>query len=84
MREWVWQTLGTLSADEQLAVMLRHFTRCTGYAEIARVTTAVPVGTVRSRLSRARARLAETLLATAAGVLAALGHAGAETAARRQ
>jgi len=81
MREWVWQALGTLSADEQLAVMLRHFTRCTSYAEIARVT-AVPVGTVRSRLNRARARLAGTLLATADGT--PLSHARAETAARQQ
>jgi RNA polymerase sigma-70 factor (ECF subfamily) len=81
MREWVWQALGTLSADEQLAVMLRHFTRCTSYEEIARVT-AVPVGTVRSRLNRARARLAATLLATADGT--PLSHARAETAARQQ
>jgi len=81
MREWGWQALGTLSADEQLAVMLRHFTRCTSYEEIARVT-AVPVGTVRSRLNRARARLAATLLATADGT--PLSHARAETAARQQ
>ena len=38
MREWLWHGLGRLSADEQLAVMLRHFTRCTSYAAIARVT----------------------------------------------
>jgi RNA polymerase sigma-70 factor (ECF subfamily) len=80
MREWVWQALGTLSADEQLAVMLRHFTRCTSYAEIARVT-AVPVGTVRSRLNRARARLAGTLLAAADGT--PLSHARAEAATRQ-
>ena len=81
MREWVWQALGTLSADEQLAVMLRHFTRCTSYAEIARVT-AVPVGTVRSRLNRARARLAGTLLATADGT--PLSHARAEADTRQR
>jgi RNA polymerase sigma factor (sigma-70 family) len=81
LREWVWQALGTLSADEQLTVMLRHFTRCTSYEEIARVT-AVPVGTVRSRLNRARARLAGTLLATAEGT--PLSHARAEAAARQQ
>jgi RNA polymerase sigma-70 factor (ECF subfamily) len=57
MREWVWHALSSLTADEQLSVMLRHFTRCTSYAAIVRVT-AVPVGTVRSRLSRASARLA--------------------------
>jgi RNA polymerase sigma-70 factor (ECF subfamily) len=81
MREWVWQALGTLSADEQLAVMLRHFTRCTSYTEIARVT-AVPVGTVRSRLNRARARLAGTLLAAADGT--PLSHARAEAGVRQQ
>jgi len=80
MREWVWQALGTLTPDEQLTVMLRHFTRCTSYAEIARVT-AVPVGTVRSRLNRARARLAGTLLATADAT--PLSHARAEAATRQ-
>jgi RNA polymerase sigma factor (sigma-70 family) len=81
MGEWVWHALGSLSADEQLAVMLRHFTRCTSYAAIARVT-AVPVGTVRSRLSRARARLAGALMATAADT--PMSHAGVEAARRRQ
>jgi len=81
MREWVWHALDSLSADEQLAVMLRHFTRCTSYAAIARVT-AVPVGTVRSRLSRARARLAGALMATAADT--PMSHARAEAAQRQQ
>jgi RNA polymerase sigma-70 factor (ECF subfamily) len=65
-REWVWRAIDSLSADERLSVMLRYFTRCTSYEAIARVTS-VPVGTVRSRLNRARARLAEGLQATAAG-----------------
>jgi RNA polymerase sigma-70 factor (ECF subfamily) len=60
MRDWVWQALGTLPADEQLTVLLRYFTRCESYDAIARVT-GVPVGTVRSRLNRARARLADAL-----------------------
>jgi len=81
MREWVWHALDSLSADEQLAIMLRHFTRCTSYAAIAHVT-AVPVGTVRSRLNRARARLAETLLSTVAGT--PLSHASVEAVQRRQ
>jgi len=81
MREWVWHALDGLSADERLAVMLRHFTRCTSYAAIARIT-AVPVGTVRSRLNRARARLAEALTATVAGT--PLSHAGTVAAQRRQ
>ena len=81
MREWVWHALDGLSADERLAVMLRHFTRCTSYAAIARVT-AVPGGTVRSRLNRARARLAGALTATVAGT--PMSHARLEAAQRRQ
>jgi len=34
MREWVWQALDSLSAEERLAVMLRYFTRCTSYAAV--------------------------------------------------
>jgi len=81
MREWVWQALDSLSADERLVVMLRHFTRCTSYAAIARVT-GTPVGTVRSRLNRARARLADALMATAAGT--PMSHASAAAAQRQQ
>lgn len=81
MREWVWHALDSLSADEQLTIMLRHFTRCTSYAAIAHVT-AVPVGTVRSRLNRARARLAETLMATVNGT--SLSHATVEAVQRQQ
>jgi RNA polymerase sigma-70 factor (ECF subfamily) len=81
MREWVWLALDSLSADERLAVMLRHFSRCTSYAAIAQVT-AVPVGTVRSRLARARARLAGTLMATIAGT--PLSHASIEAVRRQQ
>jgi RNA polymerase sigma factor (sigma-70 family) len=66
VREWVWRAIDGLSADERLTVMLRYFTRCSSYDAIATVT-AVPVGTVRSRLNRARARLADSLAATLAG-----------------
>ncbi|HYZ80194.1 MAG TPA: sigma factor-like helix-turn-helix DNA-binding protein, partial [Solirubrobacteraceae bacterium] len=45
--------------------MLRHFSSASSYEAIAELCD-VPVGTVRSRLSAARARLAEELLATAA------------------
>src|SRR5215472_6134338 len=54
---------------------------CTSYAAIARVTAA-PVGTVRSRLNRARARLADALMATAAGT--PMSHASAAAAQRQQ
>ena len=81
MREWVWHALDSLGPDERLTIMLRHFTRCTSYDAIARLTS-VPVGTVRSRLSRARGQLAGVLLAAAAGT--PLSHAGIEAAQRRQ
>ena len=81
MRERVWQALDSLSAEERLAVMLRHFTRCTSYEAIALVTAA-PVGTVRSRLNRARARLADALMATVAGT--PMSHASAAAAQRQQ
>jgi RNA polymerase sigma-70 factor (ECF subfamily) len=81
MGEWIWQALDGLSPDERLTVVLRHFTRCTSYDAIARVTS-VPVGTVRSRLNRARRRLAGVLMATVAGT--PLSHAGLEAAQRGQ
>ena len=81
LRDWVWQALDALPADEREAVMLRHFSRCTSYEAIARVT-AVPVGTVRSRLNRARARLADALTATSPG--ATSSRAGLEGARRRE
>jgi RNA polymerase sigma-70 factor (ECF subfamily) len=46
--------------------MLRYFSRCRGYQAIAAVTAA-PVGTVRSRLNRARSQLSAALLQTAEG-----------------
>jgi len=66
-RDWVWAALDTLTPDERLTVILRYFTRCHSYQAIAALT-AVPVGTVRSRLNRARSRLADALLRTASGI----------------
>ncbi|SNS89935.1 RNA polymerase sigma-70 factor, ECF subfamily [Asanoa hainanensis] len=63
-RDWVWHALDGLSPSLRLVVMLRHFTGVTSYQDIADAC-AVPVGTVRSRLSEARRKLAEALLATA-------------------
>jgi RNA polymerase sigma-70 factor, ECF subfamily len=65
LRDWVWDALEDLSVEERMSMMLRHFSRCTSYEAIAAVT-GVPVGTVRSRLSRARSRLAEALMSTVA------------------
>lgn len=66
MRDWVWAGIEELSPTLRLPLVLRHFTEgLTSYERIAQVC-GVPVGTVRSRLSQARAKLAEALAATAA------------------
>jgi RNA polymerase sigma factor (sigma-70 family) len=79
-RDWVWHALDDLSPELRLVVMLRHFTGVTAYADIADAC-GVPIGTVRSRLSEARRKLADALLATTD---AAHDDAAALTASRRQ
>ncbi|TKK81150.1 sigma-70 family RNA polymerase sigma factor [Herbidospora galbida] len=64
LRDWVWHALDELSPRLRLVTLLRYFTDITSYEHIAQVCD-VPVGTVRSRLSQARAKLSEALLATA-------------------
>ncbi|MFJ4786562.1 RNA polymerase sigma factor [Streptomyces sp. NPDC088794] len=65
MRDWVWEALEELSPVLRMPVVLRHFTTgVTAYEQIARAC-GVPVGTVRSRLSQGRAKLAAALAATA-------------------
>jgi RNA polymerase sigma factor (sigma-70 family) len=64
MREWVWRALGELSENLQVTAMLRYFGGHSSYEEIS-ATLGVPVGTVKSRLSMAKLRLAEALLQTA-------------------
>jgi hypothetical protein len=66
LRDWAWAARGRLSPDERLTVMLRYFSRCHSYQAITAVT-AVPVGTVRSRLNRARSQLNAALRQTADG-----------------
>ncbi|MFG6194593.1 RNA polymerase sigma factor [Nonomuraea sp. JJY05] len=67
LRDWVWEAIEELSPTLRLPLVLRHFTEgVTGYERIAQVC-GVPVGTVRSRLNQARAKLAAALDATAAG-----------------
>ena len=65
LRDWVWTALERLSEPLRLAVMLRYFTGASSYEAIADIC-GVPVGTVRSRLSAARSKLAGDLLETAA------------------
>lgn len=81
LAEWVWTAVGTLSPEDRLTVMLRYFSRCREYAAIAAVT-GVPVGTVRSRLNRARSRLSLALLAS--DVWTGPSHADLEAARRAE
>ncbi|WP_250007868.1 RNA polymerase sigma factor [Actinoplanes sp. M2I2] len=64
VRDWVWRALDDLSPPLRLVTMLRYFTSIDDYGSIARAC-GVPVGTVRSRLSEARSRLAGALRDTA-------------------
>jgi RNA polymerase sigma factor (sigma-70 family) len=64
MREWVWSALGKLPENLQVTAMLRYFSGHSSYEEIS-ATLGVPMGTVKSRLSMAKLRLAEALLQTA-------------------
>ncbi|WP_220039860.1 RNA polymerase sigma factor [Nonomuraea aridisoli] len=65
MRDWLWRAIDELSPTLRMTVMLRHFSpRTPSYEQIAALC-GVPVGTVRSRLSQARGRLAEAMAATA-------------------
>lgn len=64
LRDWVWHAIGELSAPLRQAVLLRHFSDVTTYEQIA-AACELPVGTVRSRLSQARTKLADALLTTA-------------------
>ncbi|MGW3496305.1 RNA polymerase sigma factor [Streptomyces sp. NPDC001020] len=67
MRDWIWEAIEELSPALRLPVVLRYFsTGVTSYRQIADAC-AIPVGTVRSRLSQARAALARALQATASG-----------------
>jgi RNA polymerase sigma factor (sigma-70 family) len=68
LRDWVWTAIEELTPEDRVTVMLRHFTRSSSYEAIASVTGA-PVGTVRSRLNRARALLATALQREAADSL---------------
>nr|WSY57290.1 sigma-70 family RNA polymerase sigma factor [Streptomyces sp. NBC_00886] len=65
LRDWVWEALEELSPNLRMPLLLRYFaTGSTSYEQIADVC-GIPVGTVRSRLSRGRAKMADALAATA-------------------
>jgi RNA polymerase sigma-70 factor (ECF subfamily) len=64
LREWVWTALSELPEALRVTAMLRYFGSYGSYEEIAAIL-GVPVGTVRSRLNRVKAKLADALLETA-------------------
>lgn len=80
LRDWVWHAVGELSEPVRMVALLRYFSDVSSYEQIAALC-GVPIGTVRSRLSQARIKLAESLRDTDA-----LPHddAASFTAARRQ
>jgi RNA polymerase sigma-70 factor (ECF subfamily) len=80
LRDWVWGALEQLPEPQRLAVVLRYFTGASSYQQIAEVS-GVPVGTVRSRLSGARGRLARSMAASTDG---AYDGAGAARQARER
>ncbi|MFB7586114.1 RNA polymerase sigma factor [Streptomyces sp. NPDC056169] len=65
MRDWIWEAVEELPEQQRLVLMLRHFSGVISYREISAACD-IPIGTVRSRLSQARATLARVLLSTAA------------------
>lgn len=87
LRDWIWEAVEELSPTLRLPLVLRHFSvGVTSYEQIAEAC-GVPVGTVRSRLSQGRAKLALALAATADAPhgdvgLAAPGPAGSRRARR--
>ncbi|MEU3245684.1 sigma-70 family RNA polymerase sigma factor [Streptomyces sp. NPDC006875] len=64
-RDWIWAAVEELSPTLRLPLVLRHFSTTVNSYERIADACGVPVGTVRSRLSQGRARLATALAATA-------------------
>ncbi len=64
LRDWVWSALARLTEPLRVTAMLRYFGSYDSYEEIAAIC-GVPVGTVRSRLSQVKVKLAEALLEAA-------------------
>jgi RNA polymerase sigma factor (sigma-70 family) len=64
MREWVWTAVSELPEALRVTAMLRYFASFSSYEEISTILD-VPVGTVCSRLSQVKVKLAEALLKTA-------------------
>lgn len=64
LRDWIWCALEQLPEPLRVTAMLRYFGSYDSYDELAAIL-GVPIGTVRSRLSEAKVKLADALLASA-------------------
>ena len=64
LRDWIWTALERLPEALRVSAMLRYFGSYDSYDEVAAIL-GVPIGTVRSRLSEVRTKLADALLASA-------------------
>jgi RNA polymerase sigma-70 factor (ECF subfamily) len=64
LRDWVWTALSELPEPLRITAMLRYFGSYPSYEELSAIL-GVPLGTVRSRLSRVKVKLADALLKTA-------------------
>lgn len=64
LRDWIWAAMSSLPETLRVTAMLRYFGSYTAYEEIAAIL-GIPVGTVRSRLSQVKLKLADALLQAA-------------------
>jgi RNA polymerase sigma-70 factor (ECF subfamily) len=64
LRDWIWGALQRLPEPLRVSAMLRYFGSYDSYDEVAAIL-GIPIGTVRSRLSEAKIKLADALLASA-------------------
>jgi RNA polymerase sigma-70 factor (ECF subfamily) len=64
LRDWIWTALEQIPEPLRVSAMLRYFGSYDSYQELAAIL-GVPIGTVRSRLSEAKRKLAEAILASA-------------------
>ncbi|WP_217560962.1 RNA polymerase sigma factor, partial [Streptomyces sp. GbtcB6] len=65
VRDWLWAALEELSPVLRMPLVLRYFTAEDASYELIALACGIPLGTVRSRLSQGRAKLAVALAATA-------------------
>jgi RNA polymerase sigma factor (sigma-70 family) len=64
LRDWIWGALQRLPEALRVTAMLRYFGSYDSYDEVSTIL-GIPIGTVRSRLSEAKLKLADALLASA-------------------